>query len=88
MEYEILQVNDNQTARVRMTIGTNILDQDFPLGSSQQELTDAIMQGLAVFNAEIIAQSVTQQLPYQPVLNDPVTVDPLSLPQEDAVTEG
>lgn len=80
MEYEILHLNDNQTARVKMTIEDHVLEQDFPVGSSQQELETAILTGLAVFHAETQARIAEAQVVYEPEISGPVVIQEEDLP--------
>lgn len=49
MQYEVLYMNDNGTAKVRMTIGNRALEQDFPC----DDLDSHVKAGMAVFKSEI-----------------------------------
>lgn len=49
MEYQILYYNDNGTAKVRMTIGDNILEQDFATAN----LDENVKLGMAIFKSEL-----------------------------------
>lgn len=49
MEYEILYENDNGTAKVRMTLGSKTLEQDFDI----EDIDTNVKQGMAVFQSEI-----------------------------------
>lgn len=49
MQYEILTFNDNGTAKVRMTINGNVLEQDFDI----EGLDENVKQGMAIFKEEL-----------------------------------
>lgn len=49
MEYETLNINDNGTIKVRMTIGDKVLEQDF----EADNLDDNVKKGMAIFKAEL-----------------------------------
>lgn len=49
MQYETLYLNDDGTAKVRMTINDNVLEQDFDI----QDLDINVKQGMAIFQAEL-----------------------------------
>ena len=83
MEYEILRVNDDQTVRVRMTIGGRVLEQDFPMGSTEEELVGFIKHGLAVFNAEISGIPESGDPPYSPSIGHSETVEEGELPDPE-----
>ena len=49
MQYKVLYYNDDNTAKVQMTIGTRVLEQDFDV----TDLDANVKQGMAVFQAEL-----------------------------------
>jgi len=82
MQYETLKINDNGTARVKMSIDGHVLEQDFYLASDFEE---NVKQGMAVFKSELdrnIQPDIT--VPLETVVD--VTTLP-TIPPEDLLPE-
>ena len=75
MNYETLYTNDNGTAKVRMTINGNVLEQDIDMGADASEFDTNVKNAMAIFNAELTANHAPD--PYIPPLDTPVTVTSL-----------
>lgn len=78
MTYTTLYLNDNGTAKVQMTIDDHVLEQDIVTGDSQDDFQGNVEAAMAVFKAELDANSVNA---YEPALDTPTTVE--SLPDLD-----
>ena len=72
MKYETLYANDNGTIKVRMTIGDNVLEQDF----DAENLDENVKVGMAVFKAEL-----ANAQPEPTFTPETVTVTPSELPE-------
>lgn len=57
MEYEVLYYNDDGSAKVRMTIGDKVLEQDFVTDT----LDENVKQGMAVFKGELDSDKPIQE---------------------------
>lgn len=77
MEYTTLYLNDNGTAKVRMVINDNTLEQDIAVGADQDDFSANVEAAMVVFKAEIDANTVSA---YEPALDTPTTVE--TLPDE------
>lgn len=53
MEYQVLKLNDNDTATVEIDIDGQKLNQDFPIGADLNEFQENVKTGLAVFSEAI-----------------------------------
>jgi hypothetical protein len=88
MQYKILRVNDNLTAQVEMTIDSNVLIQDFPVGQDQKELQSNIEVGMAVFNEELSKNTPAVFAPYSVQVGQVSNVAVLPvIPPEDFLPE-
>lgn len=85
MQYTILRLNDNNTATVEMKASNgHILNQDFALGSSTDDLETAIKQGLAVLESEVSRKQDTEPsidlIAYERLVDKQVAITEASLP--------
>lgn len=75
MEYKVLYINENGTAKVQMVINGHTLEQDFLIGEVPEDLDSAVKQGMAVFKKELETNQVAPT--YTPSLDTQRTVDML-----------
>lgn len=89
MQYQVLRLNNDLTARVKMTINDHDLEQDFPIGESQDDLDSNILKGMAIFNEELKSSTVLTENPYSPRIETAVVAEeslPV-IPPEDSKPE-
>lgn len=85
-QYETLYINDDGTAKVRMTIDDNVLEQDVAIGADSDEFDSNVKTAMAIFNSELTINNVPNV--YTPPLDVPVSVSSLPKVPTEGVTNG